>query len=339
MTLHQAVLLKESVCALVTNPGGHYVDCTYGRGGHSRAIVAALAPGAGGVESADGAPGNQGGRLLVIDRDSTAIDHARAQFAGDERVVVAHGAFSAIAQLAATHSFQPLDGVLMDLGMSSPQLDDGARGFSFDQSGPLDMRMNQQEGQTAAEWLARASESEIAGVLRRYGEERFARRIARHLVEARRVEPVTTTRRLVEIVEAAVPRPVVSSRSRRKPRGAPGHRVAEKHPATRTFQAIRIHINQELQELETCLKDVVSLLNAGGRIVVISFHSLEDRFVKRFFRQLAGGDIWPRRLPVRESALDKKLRLVGKPVRASAAEVTTNRRARSAIMRVAERLG
>lgn len=302
---HQTVLLEEAVRALITNRNGTYVDCTYGRGGHSEAIVREL-----GAE----------GRLLVVDRDRVAVEHALERFADDPRVIVQHGAFSRISQFAADHGLESFDGVLLDLGVSSPQLDQGERGFSFRQNGPLDMRMNQTEGETAAEWLALASESDITDVLKRFGEERFARRIARNIVEARQSSPIETTERLVEIVEMSVPR-----------------REKHKHPATRTFQAIRIQVNRELEELETCLSDVIDLLKSGGRLVVISFHSLEDRMVKRFFRRMERGDDLPSRLPVTEDQLNRKLRVLNKPVRPTEEETSVNRRARSSIMRVAEK--
>lgn len=303
---HQTVLLEEAVSALITNPSGTYVDCTYGRGGHSQAIVNAL--------EADGT-------LLVVDRDKTAIDHAEEKFKDDPRVLVEHGAFSQLGDFSQKHHLEGLDGVLMDLGVSSPQLDDSERGFSFQQSGPLDMRMNQTEGQTAEEWLGVASQEEIVDVLKRYGEERFARRIARRIVETRAESPINTTRKLVEICERSIPR-----------------KEKHKHPATRTFQAIRIQVNHELDELETCLHDVIELLNSGGRFVVISFHSLEDRIVKHFFRRMEKGDELPSRLPIRDVELNRKVKVIGKPVRASEDEIERNRRSRSSIMRIAEKL-
>jgi 16S rRNA (cytosine1402-N4)-methyltransferase len=303
---HQTVLLEEAVHALITNRNGTYVDGTYGRGGHSQAIANQL---------------DQDGKLLVIDRDERAIAHAQEQFADDGRVIVQHGAFSRLKDYVSEHALGELDGVLLDLGVSSPQLDNADRGFSFQQSGPLDMRMNQTEGETAEQWLGRASEQEIIEVLKGYGEERFARRIARNILEARKTGPISTTERLVEIVEMSIPR-----------------REKHKHPATRTFQAIRIQVNQELTELETCLHDVIDLLASGGRLVIISFHSLEDRIVKRFFRQMAKGDDLPSKLPIRDAELNKRIRLIGKPVRASEEEISRNRRSRSSIMRIAEKL-
>ncbi|MCG8380442.1 MAG: 16S rRNA (cytosine(1402)-N(4))-methyltransferase RsmH [Proteobacteria bacterium] len=304
--LHQTVLLEEAVHALITDRNGTYIDCTYGRGGHSQAIADRL---------------SESGRLLVIDRDQAAIAHAEERFADDSRVLAAHSSFSALGDLAASHGIAEVDGVLMDLGVSSPQLDVADRGFSFQQPGPLDMRMDQTSGETASEWLAHASEEEITDVLKTYGEERFARRIARKITQVRQEVPIETTQKLVEIVETSVP-----SRERKR------------HPATRTFQAIRIRVNSELEELETCLRDVIELLRSGGRLVVISFHSLEDRIVKRFFQKLAKGDDFPDKLPIRDHELNRKVRIIGKPVRASEEEIAANRRARSSIMRVVEKL-
>jgi 16S rRNA (cytosine1402-N4)-methyltransferase len=303
---HQTVLLEEAVSALVSNRSGTYVDCTYGRGGHSQAIVNTL---------------ESDGRLLVVDRDKTAIDHAREKFKDDPRVMVEHGAFSQLGEFTQKHQLGNLDGVLMDLGVSSPQLDDGERGFSFQQAGPLDMRMNQMEGETAEEWLSVASEKQIMVVLKQYGEERFAKRIARKIVETRATSPINTTAKLVEICQTSIP-----------------WKEKHKHPATRTFQAIRIQVNHELDELEACLRDVIELLNPGGRFAVISFHSLEDRIVKRFFRRMEKGDDLPSRLPIRDAELNRRLKVIGKPIRATDAEVERNRRARSAIMRIAEKL-
>lgn len=303
---HQTVLLEEAVHALITDRQGTYVDCTYGRGGHSQAIADQL---------------DAGGRLMVVDRDTSAVEHARARFADDPRVVVQHGAFSSLKTFVQAHQLGDLDGVLLDLGVSSPQLDQAERGFSFQQAGPLDMRMDQTQPETAEAWLARASEQEITDVLKHYGEERYARRIARNIVDARSRAPISSTERLVEIIETSVPR-----------------REKHKHPATRTFQAIRIQVNRELEELESCLSDVIDLLKSGGRIVVISFHSLEDRVVKQFFRRMARGDDLPSRLPIRDAEINRKVRLIGKAVKASPQEVERNRRARSSIMRVAEKL-
>jgi 16S rRNA (cytosine1402-N4)-methyltransferase len=305
MTAHETVLKDEAVEALVLNPSGRFVDCTYGRGGHAAAILERL---------------NDGGKLMVIDRDLAAIEDAEARFGTDDRVIIVHGSFAGVARFINEHDMTPVDGVLLDLGVSSPQLDQAERGFSFSADGPLDMRMDQSDGETAADWLMRAKVGEIARVIGRYGEERFARRIARAIVDARENEEITRTGQLVKIVEEAIPR-----------------REKHKHPATRTFQAIRIHINRELESLEYCLASIVDLLATGGRLVVISFHSLEDRIVKRFMRDMARGEKLPDKLPIRDDEITRKLRLAGKPIRASEAEVDKNRRARSSIMRVAEK--
>ncbi|XOV87294.1 MAG: 16S rRNA (cytosine(1402)-N(4))-methyltransferase RsmH [Pseudomonadota bacterium] len=305
LAAHQTVMKDEAVKALVLNPSGHFVDCTYGRGGHTEAILRLLRP---------------DGRLLVIDQDLAAIEDARQKHGTDERVMIVHGSFADLATFVDSLSLRPLDGVLLDLGVSSPQIDEAERGFSFDRDGPLDMRMDQSNGETAGEWLMRAEERDITHVLFRYGEEKFARRIARAIVEQRESEPLTTTRQLVRIIEEAIPR-----------------REKHKHPATRSFQAIRIFINRELDALESCLASVIDLLGVGGRLVVISFHSLEDRIVKRFMRDLARGEQLPDRLPIRDDEIVRRLRLVGKPVRPAETEVASNRRARSSIMRIAEK--
>lgn len=304
---HETVLKTEAVDALVHKADGTYADCTYGRGGHSREILMHLAP---------------SGRLLVMDKDVEAVRHAERELATDQRVVVVHGSFKDVDRIAAEHGMKPLDGILLDLGVSSPQLDDAGRGFSFDRPGPLDMRMNQQEDMSAKGWLSAAGEQEIIRVLKEYGEERFARRIARAIVETRDERPIETTAQLVELIEAAVPR-----------------REKHKHPATRSFQAIRIHVNRELEELKAFLDSVVDLLATGGRLVIISFHSLEDRMVKRFMRDMAKGDPFPARLPITDDKIDRKLRIVGRAIKASEEEIRHNRRSRSAVMRVAERLG
>ncbi len=305
LTAHQTVMKDEAVKALVLNPSGHFVDCTYGRGGHTQAILEQLV---------------SDGRLLVIDQDLAAIEDARQKHGSDERVMIVHGSFADMARFVDSDSLQPLDGVLLDLGVSSPQIDEAERGFSFDRDGPLDMRMDQSAGETAGEWLMRAEERDISQVIFRYGEEKFARRIARAIIEHRALEPLTRTKQLVRIIEEAIPR-----------------REKHKHPATRTFQAIRIFINHELDALEACLRSVVDLLGPGGRLVVISFHSLEDRIVKRFMRDLARGEQLPDRLPIRDDQIVRQLRLVGKPVKPGEAEVANNRRARSSIMRIAEK--
>jgi len=304
---HTPVLLEESLEALAINPGGTYLDGTFGRGGHARALLERLGP---------------TGRLLALDRDPSAVAVGDALGRRDPRFSMDHAAFSRVEEVVRRRGFfGRVDGLLLDLGVSSPQLDEPGRGFSFSADGPLDMRMDTSGGPNATQWLAKAKEGEIARVLREYGEERFAGRIARAIVCARREGPVATTRALADIVAAA------------SPTREPG-----KHPATRTFQAIRIHINGELDEIRACLASVCGLLAAGGRLVVISFHSLEDRIVKRFIRDEARGDRFPLGVPVTAQEINARLRGVGKPVRSSDVEVEANPRARSAVMRVAERL-
>jgi 16S rRNA (cytosine1402-N4)-methyltransferase len=283
---------------------GCYVDCTFGRGGHSRRILARLGP---------------GGRLVAIDRDPQAV--AAGGEIDDARFCILHGRFSRLADLAARAGVARAHGILLDLGVSSPQLDDPSRGFSFRRDAPLDMRMDPGDGVTAADWLARASEREIREVLKNYGEERFAKQIAAAIIAARSRRPPGTTRELAALVAEAVP-----------------SREPQQDPATRTFQAVRIHLNQELEELSLALPQCVDLLAPAGRLVVISFHSLEDRIVKRFLRDNAGTGHVPAKLPLRAHELPRpRLRLVGRAIRPSAAEVAANPRARSAIMRIAER--
>lgn len=303
---HETVLKQEAVDALVTSAEGVFVDCTYGRGGHAAEILKKL---------------DRGGRLLVIDKDMVAIEHARLNLGNDPRVSVHQGSFNGLATFLADEGLSGIDGVLMDLGVSSPQLDEAERGFSFNRNGPLDMRMNQLEGETASEWLMAAEERDISYVLWKYGEEKFCRRIARQIVAARKINVITTTHDLVEIIEEGTPR-----------------KDPNKHPATRSFQAIRIYINQELADLEQGLKAAVETLNPGGRLVVISFHSLEDRIVKRYMRDLARGEKLPDKLPIRDSEIKRIVKLIGKAAKPSAEEVLRNRRSRSSIMRVAEKL-
>ena len=301
---HISVLLAEAVDALAIRADGIYVDGTFGRGGHSRAVLERLGP---------------AGRLIAFDRDPAAI--AAGQALNDARLTLVHSAFSALDEELAQLGVATVDGVLLDLGVSSPQLDDGARGMSFRFDAPLDMRMDTSRGQTVADWLADASVGEITEVLRDYGEERFAHAIAKAIATARTGGVVATTGQLAAIVEKAV-------RTRE-----PGQ-----HPATRSFQALRIFINQELEELTRVLPACVAHLRPGGRLAVISFHSLEDRIVKRFMRDESRPPVLPRRLPIRAADLPApRLRLVGKAVRPGEAEVAANPRARSAVMRVAER--
>ncbi|WP_165857072.1 16S rRNA (cytosine(1402)-N(4))-methyltransferase RsmH [Marinobacter sp. JSM 1782161] len=302
---HLSVLLDEAVDGLVVRPDGRYVDGTFGRGGHSRLILERL--------SGDG-------ELLGIDKDPEAITVGRELASADSRFRIGHGSFAELPRFLEDAGWNGISGMLMDLGVSSPQLDDAGRGFSFMRQGPLDMRMNPEQAPSAAEWLNSAPEAEIADVIFQYGEERFSRRIARAVVEQRAETPLSTTRELAELVSAAVPR-----------------KEKHKHPATRTFQAIRIFINRELEDLETGLRAAVDCLEPGGRLVVISFHSLEDRMVKRFMRDLARGPQLPRGLPVKADQTESDFRLVGKARKAETDEVADNVRARSAVMRIIER--
>jgi 16S rRNA (cytosine1402-N4)-methyltransferase len=301
---HTPVLLAAAVEALRIRPDGAYADTTFGRGGHATAILAQLGP---------------RGRLIALDRDPEAV--RAAQSIRDPRFSIRHARFSELAQVLQESSPGPLDGVLFDLGVSSPQLETPERGFSFRADAPLDMRMDPTRGERAAEWLARATEAELRGVIKEYGEERFAGPIAKAIVGARARGGIRTTGELAGVVAAAV---------RTRERG--------QDPATRTFQALRIHLNQELEELSLALPQARDALAPGGRLVVISFHSLEDRIVKRFFRDAAHPTL-PERLPVKATEMPQpQMKLVGKPVRPAAAEVNANPRARSAIMRIAERL-
>ncbi len=303
---HATVLLHEAVEALQVKRDGVYVDGTFGRGGHSRLILEKL---------------GAHGRLIALDKDPAAV--VAGQVITDPRFVMVHSGFAHLTEVLHKLSVEKVDGVLLDLGVSSPQLDDQQRGFSFRFDSPLDMRMDTSSGQTAAEWLAEVEESLLGEIIRDYGEERFAKQIARALVEARQEQPIVSTRQLSEVVAKAV-------RTRE-----PG-----KNPATRTFQAIRIYLNQELEEIARVLPQCVDCLKPGGRIVAISFHSLEDRMVKRFLRDMAQGDKLPRNLPIRAAEVPQgKLNLIGKAVRATPLEVDANPRARSAVMRVAERAG
>ncbi len=301
---HETVLLDEAVDALEIKPDGIYVDGTFGRGGHSSLILQRL---------------NENGRLIALDKDVAAVEHGRGL--NDERFRIEHSGFAHLEEMLDKLDVDLVDGILLDLGVSSPQLDEVGRGFSFRFDAPLDMRMDMSRGLTAAQWLESVDETELAEVIREYGEERFARQIARAIVAARATQPVKTTRQLVELVGKAV-----------------RTREAGKNPATRTFQAIRIYLNQELEELEQVLPQCISRLKPGGRLVVISFHSLEDRIVKRFMRDMAEADKLPRNVPIRASEVPMgKLRLVGRAVRPGANEVQRNPRSRSAVMRVAER--
>ena len=308
--VHITVLLHEAVAALAIKPDGVYVDGTFGRGGHSRAILEQLGP---------------NGRLIAIDRDPIAIEAGESLVKQDKRFSLYHaamGELTDVLKLATGSKQQGVDGILADLGVSSPQLDVGERGFSFRFDGPLDMRMDTSRGETVETWLNRADEKIIGEVIWRYGEERFAKQIARAVVAARVIGRIRTTRELAELVGKTV-------RTRE-----PGQ-----HPATRTFQALRIFINQELEEVEKVLPQAVASLRTGGKLVVIAFHSLEDRIVKRFMQNAAKADHLPSKLPIRANEVnDATLRIIGKPVRPTDAEISANPRARSAIMRTAEKL-
>jgi 16S rRNA (cytosine1402-N4)-methyltransferase len=303
---HTPVLVDAAMVALAVRAGGYYIDATFGRGGHAARLLALLGP---------------GGRLLAIDRDPAAIESGRRRFGADPRLTLLPGDFAELAALARPYvPPRGVDGVLFDLGVSSPQLDDPARGFSFRQDGPLDMRMDPTRGQPVSAWLAQAARPEIRDVIARYGEERFAARIADAIVRARARRPLSRTLELAALCERAV-----------------RTREAGKHPATRTFQALRIFINDELAALARGLDAALLLLAPGGRLAVISFHSLEDRLVKQFMRQHASVDAALARLPVLPPGLAPPLRLVGRKLRAAPAEVAANPRARSAVLRVAER--
>lgn len=303
---HDTVLLHETVAALQV-ADGVYVDGTFGRGGHSRLLLEQLAP---------------SGQLIVVDKDPQAIAAAHELAEQDERVSVCHASFADLkAELQQRDLAGRVTGILLDLGVSSPQLDDASRGFSFRADGPLDMRMDPTSGVSAAQWLAHVGETDLANVLFRYGDERYSRRIARAIVRARDDAPITTTLQLADIVSKAHPA-----------------WERHKHPATRSFQAIRIHINAELADLETLLADCVEVLAPGGRLAVITFHSLEDRLVKQFIREQEQGPELPPGLPILETDIPRTMKKVGKPIKASPAEVQGNIRSRSATLRVAEKL-
>ncbi|WEM42642.1 16S rRNA (cytosine(1402)-N(4))-methyltransferase RsmH [Photobacterium sp. DA100] len=309
---HVSVLLHESVDGLAIKPDGIYIDGTFGRGGHSRLILSQL---------------GENGRLYSIDRDPQAI--AEAQKIDDPRFTIIHGPFSGMEKYMEERDLiGRVDGVLLDLGVSSPQLDDAERGFSFMRDGPLDMRMDPTSGISAAEWLAEAEADDIAWVLKEFGEERFAKRIARGIVAYREDpenEPLTRTTQLAKLIADVSP-----------------FKDKHKHPATRSFQAIRIYINSELEEIETALKGAVSILAKGGRLSVISFHSLEDRMVKRFIRKQSKGPEVPAGLPLTEEQIkalgSADLKPVGKAIKPSKNEVSDNARSRSSVLRLAERL-
>lgn len=304
---HKPVMLKEVLEGLNIQADGYYIDATFGRGGHTQAILNKL---------------SKNGRLWVLDRDPEAIAEARRLAIVDSRLQVWQGAFSNILSFCKeSNLLGKINGILIDLGVSSPQLDDSSRGFSFLKDGPLDMRMDPTEGLSAADWLNQATETDIAHVLKTYGEERFHRRIAHAIVEARNLAPIVSTRQLAGIVAKANP-------------------AWEKHknPATRSFQAIRIFINQELEELVSVLDDSLEILAEHGRLVVISFHSLEDRLVKQFIQKQERGEQIPAKLPIMGLAKNRTLRRVGQKIKPNLEELADNIRARSAILRIAERI-
>jgi 16S rRNA (cytosine1402-N4)-methyltransferase len=306
---HQSVLYQEALQALNIDAGGFYIDCTFGRGGHSRGILQQLGP---------------DGHLLAFDRDLDAINSNEAlQLQADNRFKLHHGCFAELmAVVEQQNQLGKVNGILLDLGVSSPQLDVAERGFSFMRDGPLDMRMDSSQGVSAAEYLARVDEMDLVKVLFEYGDERFARRIARAIVDYRQSQPLLTTLQLAKLIEASVP-----------------FRDKYKHPATRTFQAIRIEINQELQQVQSVLQQALEVLAPQGRLVVIAFHSLEDRIVKRFIRDESGRKTNPGKLPIRECDIERgRLKKIGSSIKAEAQELKENPRARSAVMRVAEKL-
>lgn len=304
---HQPVLLDEVLDLLEIRPDGIYVDLTFGRGGHSQKILNSLGP---------------NGRLIAMDKDPVAVAEGMTGPFNDPRFLIRHGSFVELEQLIAELGLSGrVDGILMDLGVSSPQLDNPERGFSFTREGPLDMRMNPTKGMDAATWLNQSEKDDIMRVIREYGEERYARRIATAIVDERVKQPFKTTKQLADLVARVVPT---------HERG--------KHPATRVFQAIRIAVNNELEELKQCLQQCLNVLAVGGRIAVISFHSLEDRIVKQFFQREAKGNDFPPDLPIQESQIQRRLKIIGSLVRPTDAEVQRNVRARSARLRIAEKL-
>ena len=305
---HEPVLVNEVIAALCIQPDGFYLDATFGRGGHSRQILKRL---------------SQSGRLIGLDKDQAAVDHAKITLSHDRRFICVKSPFEKLDHvLSQTLAGKKLDGILFDLGVSSPQLDQSERGFSFRKDGPLDMRMDQGAELTAAKWLAQAEEFELRKVFKQYGEERYAGRIARAIISQRETEPVETTVQLANLIKNVVPT-----------------KELDKHPATRVFQAIRIRINKELEEITAALPQALKWLKPGGRLAVISFHSLEDRIVKRFFKVQAKGDDYPQDLPITVDMLNPALKLIGKPIRPTEVEIDANPRARSAMLRVAEKIG
>ena len=306
MGKHTPVLLTEAVEALVSDKDGLYVDGTYGRGGHSFEILNRL---------------SERGSVLAIDKDPEAINDGRIRFNQEFRISFCRESFACIPRLLEDKRLDPVSGILLDLGVSSPQLESPDRGFSFQTDGPLDMRMDNTTGESAADWLQSASKEDIASVIKEFGGERYARRISAAIVSERFKSPIDSTKRLAEIIKKAHP-----------------SWVRGQHPATKSFQGIRIYINRELQDLDHFLEHVVDMLKIGGRLVVISFHSLEDRRVKRFIRDQERREIFPRNLPIPDSEKLIRLVKVGSAIKPSKSEIIKNNRARSAVMRVAERV-
>jgi 16S rRNA (cytosine1402-N4)-methyltransferase len=304
---HKPVLLEEVVEGLAIKPNGIYVDGTFGRGGHARSILKLL---------------STQGKLIAIDKDPEAAREAKELFGNDERFHICHDSFVNIAEIAKNLDvYGNIGGILLDLGVSSPQLDEESRGFSFLHDGPLDMRMNPEVGVSAAVWISKVKAEELADVFKKYGEERYAKRIAKAVIEARNEVPIKTTKQLAEIIKVANPK-----------------WEKHKHPATRCFQAIRIFINNELAELSACLEDCLEVLAVGGRLTVVSFHSLEDRIVKRFIKKHERGDTFPAGFPVRQEELTPRLKRIGRAIMPDSKECVDNPRARSAVLRIAEKL-
>ena len=306
---HKSVLLEECINGLSIVPGGVYIDGTFGRGGHSRQILAKL--------------GN-GGRLIGIDKDPQAIEHAKKEFGNSDNFTMVHSSFADVDLIAKQQNvFGKVNGILLDLGVSSPQLDQSERGFSFMRDGPLDMRMDYSSGLSASEWLMTAKEEDMIFVFKRYGEEKFGTRVARAIISERAEKPITTTAHLAQIITDAKP-----------------VKEKNKHPATKVFQAIRIFINKELEDLETFLARSLDVLEVGGRLVVMSFHSLEDRLVKRFMRDMSIGEKMPAEIPVMSSEIDKskRLKVITKAIKPHTNEIDVNVRARSAVLRIGEKL-
>ncbi len=307
---HVPVLQQDAIRYLIHDPHGIYIDATFGRGGHTRDILDRL---------------SSEGRLVIIDKDPSAIQVARSLYGDDERVLIHQGCFSELESLCRQLGcYGSVDGILFDLGVSSPQLDTPERGFSFRHNGPLDMRMDPTKGTPASEWINQAKPSEITQVLQRYGEEKYSKFIASRIMDQREKAPITTTTQLADIISAAIPKKV--------------QKTKKIHPATKSFQAIRIHVNQEMQALETAMQGSLQVLAPKGRLCVISFHSLEDRIVKRFMRTHANTKL-PTKLPVMECDDTRELEIIARKVKPSEQECQSNPRARSAILRIAQKIG